>query len=121
MMAVAGPTSPSSGSEDMPVLGLGPQAIPVSQPEPRASTGSARPERVEGRKRTLDNPRVIGLAVGLLIAILAGLVWLSERTGTGEIVSPLLSDAILYVLYAVDLTILAALVFVLVRNLLKVW
>src|SRR5258708_39594845 len=73
---------------------------------PANSTNAAQPEAVDSRKRPLDNPRVIGVAVGLLIAVLAGLVWLSERTGTGEIVSPLLSDVLLYVLYAVDLTIL---------------
>ena len=76
---------------------------------------------VEPRKRVLDNPRVIAAAAALLVAILVGLAWLSERTGTGEIVSPLLSDALLYVLYAVDLTILAALLFVLARNLVKLW
>ena len=75
----------------------------------------------EPRKRVLDNPRVIAAAAGLLVALLVGLAWLSERTGTGEIVSPLLSDALLYVLYAVDLTILAALLFVLARNLVKLW
>jgi two-component system nitrogen regulation sensor histidine kinase NtrY len=90
---------------------------PPVEPPPVA----ARPEPVEGRKRTLDNPRLIGAAALLLIALLVGLAWLSERTGTGEIVSPLLSDVLLYVLYAVDLTILAALLFVLARNLLKLW
>src|SRR5437870_4661340 len=94
---------------------------PLAGSDPRPSTSSGRPEPLEGRKRFLDNPRVIATAVALLIGLLAGLGWLSERTGTGEIVSPLLSDVLLYVLYAVDLTILAALVFVLARNLVKVW
>jgi two-component system nitrogen regulation sensor histidine kinase NtrY len=75
----------------------------------------------ERPKRALDNPRLITAAVALLLLLLAGLVWVSERTGTGEIVSPLLSDVLLYVLYAVDLTILAALLFVLARNLVKLW
>jgi two-component system nitrogen regulation sensor histidine kinase NtrY len=69
----------------------------------------------------LDNPRVIGAAALALIGLLIGLAWLSERTGTGEFVSPLLNDVLLYVLYAVDLTILAALLFVLARNLVKLW
>jgi two-component system nitrogen regulation sensor histidine kinase NtrY len=73
------------------------------------------------RRRPLDNPRVIVVAVCLLIGILVGLVWLSGKAGTGEVLSPLLSDVLLYVLYAVDLTILAALLFVLARNLLKLW
>jgi two-component system nitrogen regulation sensor histidine kinase NtrY len=64
---------------------------------------------------------LLAAAAALLVAALIGLAWLSDRTGTGEIVSPLLSDVLLYVLYAVDLTFLAALVFVLARNLLKLW
>jgi two-component system nitrogen regulation sensor histidine kinase NtrY len=75
----------------------------------------------EPRRRTLDNPRVIVVAVCLLVVILVGLVWLSGKAGTGEMLSPLLSDALLKLLYAVDLTILAALLFVLARNLVKLW
>jgi len=88
----------------------------LHQEEPSvASPPSERP------RRALDNPRLIVVVVGMLLLMLAALVWLSERTGTGEIVSPLLSDVLLYVLYAVDLTILAALLFVLARNLVKLW
>src|SRR5262249_7113866 len=88
----------------------------LHQEEPSvASPPSERP------RRALDNPRLIVAVVGMLLLMLAALVWLSERTGTGEIVSPLLSDVLLYVLYAVDLTILAALLFVLARNLVKLW
>lgn len=73
----------------------------------------------EVRRRPLDNPRVL-IAVGLLlVALLAGLFLLSDRTS--EIPLPLLSDVLLYALLAVDLTLLAALVFVLARNLLKLW
>src|SRR6478672_7470820 len=88
------------------------------QEHPASPPQTDLPERP---KRALDNPRVIAAAVGMLLLMLAALVWLSERTGTGEIVSPLLSDVLLYVLYAVDLTILAALLFVLARNLVKLW
>jgi two-component system nitrogen regulation sensor histidine kinase NtrY len=89
------------------------EAPPSERAAARAPGGPAR--------RVLDNPRVIGAVAALLVGLLVGLAWLSERTGTGEIVSPLLSDVLLYVLYAVDLTILAALLFVLARNLLKLW
>ena len=75
----------------------------------------------EARRRTLDNPRLVTVAVLTLLALLAALVWLSERTGAGEFVSPMLSGVLLYFLSAVDLTILAALLFVLVRNLIKLW
>ena len=81
----------------------------------------ALPAPPEPRRRALDNPRVVSVAVGLLLALLGGLVWLSEKTGSGELVSPLVSEALFYVLYAIDLTILAALLFVLARNLLKLW
>ena len=94
-----------------------PPVEPVPAPEPRIE----RRRPAHSGRRVLDNPRVIGAAALLLVAVLVGLAWLSERTGTGEIVTPLLSDVLLYVLYAVDLTILAALLFVLARNLLKLW
>jgi two-component system, NtrC family, nitrogen regulation sensor histidine kinase NtrY len=81
--------------------------------------GSADASAAEVRRRPLDNPRVL-IAIGLLlVALLAGLFLLSDRTS--EIPLPLLSDVLLYALLAVDLTLLAALVFVLARNLIKLW
>jgi two-component system nitrogen regulation sensor histidine kinase NtrY len=71
------------------------------------------------RRRALDNPRVLIVAALLLIAMLGGLFWLSERTT--EIALPLLTDVILYALLAVDVALLVALFFVLARNLLKLW
>ena len=73
----------------------------------------------EPRRRALDNPRVLIAAALLLIAMLGGLFWLSERTT--EIALPLLTDVILYALLAVDVALLVALFFVLARNLLKLW
>ncbi len=73
----------------------------------------------EGRRRLLDNPRVLTLIALLLIAVLAGLFWLSGQTS--EIALPILADVLLYPLLAVDLALLAALGFVLARNLLKLW
>jgi len=72
----------------------------------------------EPRRRALDNPRVLTVAVIALVGVLFGLVRVANRTTE---VSPLLSDVVLYTLYAVDLAILAALLFVLARNLLKLW
>ena len=72
----------------------------------------------EPRRRALDSPRVLTVAVVALVGVLFGLVRVANRTTE---VSPLLSDVVLYTLYAVDLAILAALLFVLARNLLKLW
>ena len=72
----------------------------------------------EPRRRALDSPRALTVAVIALVAVLFGLVRVANRTTE---VSPLLSDVVLYTLYAVDLAILAALLFVLARNLLKLW
>jgi two-component system nitrogen regulation sensor histidine kinase NtrY len=77
------------------------------------------PDTAPARRRALDNPRVLIAAALLLIAMLGGLFWLSERTT--EIALPVLTDVILYALLAVDLALLVALFFVLARNLLKLW
>jgi len=77
-----------------------------------------RPE-VTGRRRLLDSPRVLGAIGLLLLAILVGLFWIANRSS--DIPPQLLSDVLLYSLLAVDLALLAALSFVLVRNLLKLW
>lgn len=73
----------------------------------------------EGRRRLLDNPRILLLLALLLLALMAGLFWLAGRTS--EIALPILADVLLYPLLAVDLALLAALGFVLARNLLKLW
>ena len=73
----------------------------------------------EGRRRWLDSPRVLVSAGVLLLAIMAALFWLANRTS--EIAPQLLTDVLLYALLAVDLVLLAALAFVLGRNLLKLW
>jgi len=73
----------------------------------------------ESRRRPLDNPRVlVGIAI-VLGLLLAGLFWLSGRTT--DIAIPVVTDVLLYPLVAVDLALLAALCFVLARNLLKLW
>src|ERR671931_924982 len=78
-----------------------------------AGTRSPRPARRPFR----DNPRLIlaGIAVlvGLLIALLA------IANGTSRFSPDFLSEFLLYALSAADLTMLAALVFVLARNIVK--
>jgi two-component system nitrogen regulation sensor histidine kinase NtrY len=79
----------------------------------------AVPPPAGSRQRVLDSPRALTIAALVLIALLAGLLWLANRTS--EIAAPLLSDVLLYALFAVDLALLVALVFVLARSLVKLW
>jgi len=74
---------------------------------------------VETRRRPLDNPRVLVGALCLLLAVLAGLFWLSSQTSA--IPLRILNDVVFYALLAVDLALLAALGFVLLRSLVKLW
>ncbi len=75
-------------------------------------------ERAE-RRRLLDRPGLLAVAAMALVALLGALFWLANRTS--EIAPQLLTDVLLHGLLAVDLLLLAALSFVLVRNLLKLW
>lgn len=70
-------------------------------------------------RRLLDRPGVLSAAALLLVALLAALFWLTNRSS--EIAPQLLTDVLLHALVAVDLVLLAALSFVLVRNILKLW
>jgi two-component system nitrogen regulation sensor histidine kinase NtrY len=79
----------------------------------------APPPAPEVRRRPLDNPRVLIAAALVLIALLIGLSWLSDRTT--EIALPVLTDVVLYALLAVDVALLLTLCFVLARSLLKLW
>jgi two-component system nitrogen regulation sensor histidine kinase NtrY len=83
------------------------------------SSAAGAPPASEPRRRALDNPRVLIAAAVLLIALLAGLFWLSDKSS--QLALPLLTDVLLYALLAVDLALLCALFFVLARNLLKLW
>jgi two-component system nitrogen regulation sensor histidine kinase NtrY len=68
------------------------------------------------RRRTLDNPRaLVGVAL-LLVAILAGVLWVPGRVGRMDV-----SEGVLYALAAVALSTLLALLFVLGRNIIKLW
>ena len=69
------------------------------------------------RRRALDNPRILTVAVILLIAVLVAATWLPGVIG----IESLVSEVVLYALAAVDLALLAVLVFVLARNIIKLW
>ena len=73
----------------------------------------------EPRRRVLDNPRVLALAFAMLLGLIAGLVWLSRRTGATD--TQVLTDVLLYPLLAVSVALLLTLGLVLTRNLLKLW
>src|SRR5262249_6445435 len=71
------------------------------------------------RRPFRDNPRLILAGIGILLVALAALVALANRS---SLYSPdFLSEFVLYALSAADLTMLAGLVFVLARNLIKLF
>lgn len=69
------------------------------------------------RRRALDNPRVLVAVALLLVAILVGVLWVPGRIGRMD--ETVVSEGILYALAAVALATLAALLFVLARNIIK--
>ncbi len=78
-------------------------------PRPHAAEPSRRPFR--------DNPRLILAGIAALLIALVALLVVANRTSA---LSPdFLSEFVLYALSAADLTMLAALVFVLARNIVK--
>jgi two-component system nitrogen regulation sensor histidine kinase NtrY len=86
-------------------------ARPESIPPLRRSAGP------QGRKPFRDNTKLLLLGIAFLIAALAGLLALASRSSA---LSPnFLTEFVLYALSATNLTMLAALVFVLARNIVK--
>ncbi len=69
------------------------------------------------RRPFRDNPRLILLGIVALITALVALLFLAS--GTSRFSPDFLSEFVLYALSAADLTMLAALVFVLARNIVK--
>src|SRR3954469_10707369 len=90
-------------------------AIPARQFPPPPPPG---PTRASLPRRPLrDNPRVILAGILLLLAALAGIVALANRS---ERLSPdFLTEFVLYALWATDVTILLGLTFILARNVIK--
>ncbi len=67
----------------------------------------------------LDNTKLLMLGVAALIALLAGLLALANRS-VSLAPDDILADVVLYALTATNLTMLVALVFVLARNIVKI-
>jgi len=87
------------------VTSLAPTRAASPPPPPRAR----RPFR--------DNPRLILAGIAVLLSVLAAL--LAIASGTSRFSPDFLSEVVLYALSVADLTMLAALVFVLARNIVK--
>src|SRR6266567_754295 len=89
-------------------------ARPNPPPLPaRRDPGAATPQRRPLR----DNPRLILAGMLLLLAVLAGIVALANRSAR---LSPdFLTEFVLYALWAADVTMLLGLTFVLARNVIK--
>src|SRR2546426_9088518 len=69
------------------------------------------------RRKFRDSPRLILLGIGLLTALLVALLAVSARTS--RFTPDLLTEFVLYALSVADLTMLAALLFLLARNIIK--
>jgi two-component system nitrogen regulation sensor histidine kinase NtrY len=91
-------------------------AATVTPLQSRRATRSTRaPE--PPRRRFRDNPRLILAGIGILLVVLIGL--LVVASGTSRFSPDFLSEFVLYGLSAADLTMLAALLFVLGRYIVK--
>ena len=86
----------------------------LDSPSPPEPPAPAPPPR----RRALDNPRVLTLVAVLLVGALVAFTWLPGIAGLEQ---TLVSEAVLYALAAVALALLATLVFVLARNIIKLW
>src|SRR5512142_1143069 len=92
-------------------------AASVTSIAPRRTTSRSTAAPEPPRRPFRDNPRLILAGIAVLLAALAALVALAG--GTSRYSPDFLSEFVLYALSAADLTLLAALVFVLARNIVK--
>ena len=86
----------------------------ISPRPPRAPGPTSEPSR---RRPFRDNPRLILAGLAVFIAALVAILVVANRTP--RLLPDFVSEFVLYALTAADLTILAALVFVLARNIVK--
>jgi two-component system nitrogen regulation sensor histidine kinase NtrY len=75
------------------------------------------PRAQESRPPFRDNPRLILTGIGVLVAVLIGMLALINRSP--GLTPDYLAEFVLYALIAADLTMVVALVFVLARNIVK--
>jgi two-component system, NtrC family, nitrogen regulation sensor histidine kinase NtrY len=86
--------------------------------ETRRPTAPVRTAPAE-RRPFRDNPRLILLGIVLLFAALAAMIFLADQST--QLNPDFLSEVLLYALSAADLTMVVALVFVLARNIVKLF
>ncbi len=107
---------PSTGSEARFAARLrasaAPAATQVTAREPDVTSTSPAP-----RRPFRDNPRAILFNILLLLATLVGFLIIANRSA--RLAPDFLTEVVLYALSVADLTMLAALVFVLARNVIK--
>jgi two-component system nitrogen regulation sensor histidine kinase NtrY len=87
---------------------------PLAPPPSHAPEAAPRRSR---RRPFQDNPRLILAGIGVLAALLVAIAAVVHRTP--DLSPDFLAEFVLYALSAADLTMLAALVFVLARNIVK--
>src|SRR5919204_6402712 len=84
---------------------------------PRRSSPPGRLQPPPRRRPFRDSPKLILAGIAVLVGVLIALVAIAN--GTSRFSPDFLSEVVLYALSAADLTILAALLFVLARNIVK--
>ena len=87
----------------------------VTSITPRRASGQGRAPD-PGRRRFRDSTRLILVGIGVLVAVLVAMLVAANRL---RFAPELFTEVVLYALIAADLTMLAALAFVLARNLVK--
>src|SRR2546423_11675059 len=92
---------------------------PAPAPPRPVAAPPRRPPAPQGRKPFRDNTRLILFGIVVLLAVLAGLLTLATRSA--RLAPDFLTEFVLYALSATNLTILVALVFVLARNIVKLF
>jgi two-component system nitrogen regulation sensor histidine kinase NtrY len=95
-------------------------AATVTSLTPKHAAGPGHPPSTgePPRRPFRDNPRLILAGIGVLVVVLVALLAIASGT-TSQFSPDFLSEFVLYALSAADLTMLAALVFVLARNIIK--
>src|SRR5438067_6339034 len=89
----------------------------VTSIAPRRSSAPGPAAEPPARRPFRDNPRLILAGIAVLVAVIVALVAVANRTPS--FAPDFLTEFVLYALSAADLTMLAALVFVLARNIIK--
>src|SRR5256886_5250868 len=92
-------------------------AATVTSITPSRSATTAAPTPEPPRRPFRDSPRLVLAGIAILLVVLIALVAIAN--GTSRFSPDFLSEFVLYALSAADLTMLAALVFVLARNIVK--